>query len=66
MALLCAPRVLYHSAAPQGFVPESSEYRADEPLTEGDAICCVREKFAIGVAVHVPKQVCHPVRFWMP
>ena len=65
MALLCAPSALNHMTAPNGFVPDSSENLAEDPLSDGDAIPVAMEKTAPGAPAHARTQVCHPVSLCM-
>jgi hypothetical protein len=51
--------------APKLLVPASREYLSDDPVSEGDAIPCVREKTAAGAPAQESTQVCHPVSFCM-
>jgi hypothetical protein len=54
---------LNHITAPKLLVPFSTENRSDDPLNEGEAILCVREKFAAGAPAQESTQVFHPVSF---
>jgi hypothetical protein len=49
--------------APNGFVPDSSENLAEEPLSDGDATPVAMEKTAAGAPAQESTQVCHPVSF---
>jgi hypothetical protein len=56
---------LNHITAPKLLVPVSSENRSDDPLSDGEAMPWVREKFAAGAPAQESTQVCHPVSFCM-
>jgi hypothetical protein len=51
--------------APNGFVPDSSENLAEDPLSDGDATPVAMEKTAAGAPAQERTQVCHPVSFCM-
>jgi hypothetical protein len=49
--------------APNGFVPESNENLAEDPLTDGVATPVAMEKTAAGAPAQERTQVCQPVSF---